>query len=397
METPHQLLIFFLMAEKMKIVLNTILAKEKGMGGFNVALNFFNRTLRDDKNEWFYFVSQVFDKEAQGKEKGIDASHYYVFHPQPDIKHYYKDRNTIRRIEKEINPDIIYSILAPSYHFFKSVEVMRCANAWTVVGGVNKYAWRITPLKYRIRYSLKAHLTHMLMRRTKYFITQSIIAKNCILRTTHTSPDNVCVVSNVLADKFQRISVEKRLHTGFNMVYASSPAIHKDYLLLPQVASILIKKYRLDGFKIHVTIPENTNNVFLKLTKQYNVEDYFINHGFMNHSDLIEVYLQSDLGLFPSLLETFSGTLLEYMYFKLPIVASDLDFNREVAGDAALYFHPHDAEDMAEKIFDLYSHRELRETILDNANEKLAVYSNNSDKFSETLEFMRYVHQKEGC
>ena len=380
----------------MKIVLNVILAKQKGMGGFNVAVNFFNKTLEDKENEWYYLVSTVFDEEVNGFKKGIDSRHYYVFHPQPSIKHYFKDRKRIKQIEDIIHPDVIYSILAPSYHLFKTTEVMRCANAWAVVGGVNKYAWAITPLKYKIRYFIKARITHLLMRNTKFFITQTDVAKDCILRTVSTSPENVCVVSNVLSEKYQKIDVMKTPHTEYNMVYASSPAVHKDYLILPQVASVLVNKYMLRDFKIHVTIPNYAISDFYRKLEKYDVREYFVNHGFMNHSELTKVYLLCDIGLFPSLLETFSGTLLEYMYFKLPIVASNLNFNREVAGNAALYFEPHNAEDLAAKIFEAYSNDAVKQVLLENAKTRLAIYSNNTNKYLETIDFLQFVARNVG-
>lgn len=375
----------------MKIVLNVILAKEKGMGGFNVAVNFFNKTLEDTENEWYYFVSTVFDEVIKGLERGVDADHYYVFNPQPNIKCYFSDFAKIRVIEEAIKPDVIYSILAPSYFRFKTVEVMRCANAWSVVGGVNKYAWQVTPLKYKIRYVVKAQITHYLMRKTKYFITQSNIAKQCILRTVHTLPENVCVISNVLSDKYQKIDVNKVPHSGVNMVYASSPSVHKDYLLLPQVAYELAQNYNFKDFKIHISIPEYANAEFKRRTKEYNVEAFFINHGFMNHLDLAKLYLQCDLGLFPSLLETFSATLLEYMYFELPIIASDLDFNKEIAGDAALYFKPHDAKDMAASIYRLVSGQIMSQQLLIIAKNKLANYLDNTAKYNDTVDFLNQV------
>ena len=377
----------------MKIVLNAILAKPEGMGGFNVARNFYFKTLEDKENEWFYFVSREFDAVIKGREKGLDEKNYFVFYSQPDIRHYFKDRPLIKQAETEINPDVIYSILAPSYHHFKTVEVMRCANAWTVVGGVNKYALEVTPLKFRIRYLLKARLTRWLMRNTQYFVTQSEIAKNCILHTVHTSPENVCVVSNVLPEVYQRMNPEKTPHHGFEMVYASSPAVHKDYLILPRVASILRDKYGMKDFRIHVTLPESTSQLplFMASLKEYGVEDCFVNHGYQNQEDLSRIFSQCDLGLFPSLLETFSVTLLEYMYFNLPIVASDLDFNKEVAGDAAVYFNPHDEDDFASVIFRVFSDPCLREVLLHNAESKLARYLNNSDKYKETTRFLRHV------
>ena len=380
----------------MKIVLNTILAKQTGTGGYNVAVNFFNKSLGDKDNEWFYFVSKEFDEDVRGCDKGLDRDHYYVFYSQPDLKHYCSDRRRIRRIEAIVHPDVIYSILAPSYHTFKTVEVMRCANAWSVVGGVNEYALKVTPFKLKYRYMVKARITRLLMRHTKYFITQSTIAKHCILRTVHTTPENVCVVSNVLPEQYLNYNYEKVPHDGINMVYASSPAAHKDYLILPQVASILKKRYAMKAFKIHFTVPEYATELpeFNRRLAEYDVVDCFENHGYLKQEELAKVFSQCDIGLFPSLLETFSGTLLEYMHFKLPIVASDLDFNREVADDAAIYFIPHDAEDFAKQIYTVYSNEGLRNSLLIKADQRLSLYSNNSDKYKETVGFLQIVATK---
>lgn len=377
----------------MKIVLNAILAKPAGMGGFNVARNFFYKTLEDKENEWFYFVSRDFDANVQGHEKGLDDKHYFVFYTQPDLRHYFADKSLVKQAEMEITPDVVYSILAPSYFQFKTVEVMRCANAWTVVGGVNKYALKVTPLKFRIRYCLKARLTRWLMRKTQFFVTQSEIAKRCILRTVHTSPEKVCVVSNVLPEAYQRMNPERIPHEGFEMVYASSPAVHKDYLILPRVASILRNEYKMKDFRIHITLPESTSQLpfFMASLKEYGVEDCFVNHGFLNQENLSKIFSQCDLGLFPSLLETFSVTLLEYMFFKLPIVASDLDFNKEVAGDAAVYFNPHDEKDLANKIYKVFLDPCLRDALLHNAESRLAQYTNNSDKYKETIQFLKHI------
>ncbi len=379
----------------MKIVLNAIIAKPAAMGGYNVAKNFYFRTLLDNENDWYYFVSEDFDKDIKGLENGLDKKHYFVFHTQPDFKHFFSDRQKIRHAEESIQPDVVYSILAPSYHKFKAVEVMRCANAWSVVGGVNKYALKVTPFRYRLRYLLKAWLTRFQMRNTKYFITQTEVAKKCILRSARTAPENVCVVSNVLPEKYSRVEVNKIEHKGFNLIYTTSPSTHKDYMLLPKVASLLVCQYAMKDFKIHVTVPKYCSSLFLGEQKHYDVEDYFVNHDFLEKEELIKCYLQSDLGLFPSLLETFSATLLEYMYFKLPIVASKLDFNTEVTADAAVYFEPHNAEDLAKKIYQVYSNSSLKEDLIMKGLNRLKLFTNNTDKYSETIAFLRRVSQQE--
>lgn len=380
----------------MRIVLNLILAKQIGTGGFNVALNFYNQTLQDNNNEWFYFVSKEFDKEVKGRENGLDGYHYRIFHSQPNIRQLLKEKPFVRQAEKEICPDVIYSILAPSYHRFKTVEVMRCANAWSVVGGVNKYALRVTPFLYLMRYRFKSWVTRYLMRKTKYFITQTETAKRCILKTVHTSSDNVCVISNVLSAKYHNANREKIPHNGFNMVYISTPAVHKDFMLLPYVASILIKEFGIKDFKIHVTLPDYCSTAFLNLIEEMGVSEFFVNHGYLNSNEMIDIYRQCDLGLFPSLLETFSATLLEYMYFRLPIVASDFDFNKEVTGNAAIYFMPHNAQDMANKISLIYFNKAFMQELTDRIETRLALYTNNNDIYLETICFLNKVACKEG-
>jgi 1,2-diacylglycerol 3-alpha-glucosyltransferase len=51
--------------------------------------------------------------------------------------------------------------------------------------------------------------------------------------------------------------------------------------------------------------------------------------GKINHDKVPEVYLSSDIFVFPSLIETQGLTLLEAAYFGMPIVAVDTDICRE--------------------------------------------------------------------
>lgn len=380
-----------------KYVLNAILAKKTGYGGFNVACNFYRAAINDSSVDWYYLLSQDM-ADFLHDEIPSELLDYkvFVFPNQPNRKTYFGVKRDIKKILKEIKPDVVYSILAPSYFTFDYPEVMRCANAWTVVGGVNKYALKVTPAKLRYSRLIKAKFIQWQMRNTKYFITQSQIAKQCILRTVHTASENVCVVSNVLPSIYQSITVRTIPHKGYNMVYASSPAYHKDFMILPKVASVL-KQLGMRDFKIHYTIPLNAAVLpaFMEQLRVYDVDNYFVNHGFINRQELADLFLQCDMGLFPSLLETFSATLLEYMYFQLPIVASDLDFNREVADKGAEYFIPHNAEDMAKKIYKVYDDKTLQVSLLGQAKTQLLKYFNNTDKYGETVSFLHKVAKME--
>ncbi len=59
--------------------------------------------------------------------------------------------------------------------------------------------------------------------------------------------------------------------------------------------------------------------------------------------------------------EGFSLTALEGMIHGLPAVISDIECHHEVYGDSVLYFDPHSAEDMAKKVYEMLTNKELRD------------------------------------
>jgi glycosyltransferase involved in cell wall biosynthesis len=87
-----------------------------------------------------------------------------------------------------------------------------------------------------------------------------------------------------------------------------------------------------------------------------------------------EFYVAADAVLLPTLLESFSGTFLEAMYFEKPILASDRDFSREVCGDAALYVDPLSPESVRDGILAMKCDSELRRRLVANGRQRLQVY-----------------------
>jgi glycosyltransferase involved in cell wall biosynthesis len=65
---------------------------------------------------------------------------------------------------------------------------------------------------------------------------------------------------------------------------------------------------------------------------------------------LSDLYAHASAMVYPSLYEGFGIPLLEAMQFGCPVVCSNASSLPEVGGGAALYFDPHDAEDMAAKL-----------------------------------------------
>ncbi|MEZ4580846.1 MAG: glycosyltransferase [Caldilineaceae bacterium] len=63
--------------------------------------------------------------------------------------------------------------------------------------------------------------------------------------------------------------------------------------------------------------------------------------------NLVDWYRAASVFVYPSLMEGF-GLVLEAMACGTPVICSDLPSLRDVAGDAALYFHPQDEAELVQ-------------------------------------------------
>lgn len=381
-----------------RIAINAVIAKKKAKGGFQVAYNFLLASKKNLDAEWFYFVSEDMDDAIGSFFEQVRGSTYFVFPTQPDFRTIRSVQNQINELVIRLNIDIVYSILAPSYLKFRCLEVMRLANAWNYISNVNTYAWETLSIKERISMYLHAKFTCFLIKRTCFFVTQTEAAKKSIIKVTGTSDSNVKVVPNVLPAIYNDIEVVKFTNPKvINIVSISGISKHKNIDIIPKVAALLKSKYGIHNFKFHVTIPSSNTvyeDYFKSLSKQYGVEESVNIHDSMTQKQLGEFYLNCDICFFPSLLETFSATLLEAMYFQMPIVTSDLDFNKEVAQDAALYFQPQNAEDAARKLSSVINNHELYNSLIIKGQERLSLYKEYDLYFMNTFFFLKTVFEQ---
>jgi len=81
--------------------------------------------------------------------------------------------------------------------------------------------------------------------------------------------------------------------------------------------------------------------------------------GWRRYGSLRDLYSSCDVFVFPSYVESFGHPLLEAMAAGLPVVAADAPCNREMCGDAAVYFAPFDARGCADAIESVATDRDL--------------------------------------
>lgn len=87
-----------------------------------------------------------------------------------------------------------------------------------------------------------------------------------------------------------------------------------------------------------------------KLARRLKVERSVLFPGPVSDSQLLALYKNAELFVFPSLSEGFGLPPLEAMAQGTPVLSSDATSLPEILGDAALYFDPQNAEDLAAKL-----------------------------------------------
>jgi glycosyltransferase involved in cell wall biosynthesis len=114
--------------------------------------------------------------------------------------------------------------------------------------------------------------------------------------------------------------------------------------------------------------------------------------GWIDQADMPAVFSLADLYLYPSNLEAFPIPLTEAMACGTPILTSNVNGLKEIAGDAALLVDPTDTEAIANAIAQILSDKDLHSTLSRKGIEHSARY--NWDKCAQsTLALLENVAQ----
>ncbi len=377
----------------MRILINTISTKKHSGGAYQIAFNFISKTLEHDEVEWIYVVSKDLDEILSEKIK--TTRDYYVFPTQPDFKHSYKQvKKELAELEERLKPDVVYSITAPSYFSFVAPEVMRFTNPWLT--HPNKYAWSVLPIMTKIRYFLYGLNQKRLMKKCHYFITQTETCAEGIRRITGVSKEHVKVVNNVLPAVFKSMANSPIKEDNYiNIACVGAATTHKNFDIIPDVLQAL-NYTGVNNVRFHVTLPDDepTLSAVEKKLKLYGLSGMLVNHGRLTQIELGDMYRRCQLCFLPTLLEVFSASTVEAMFFQLPIIATDFSFNREVMGDACLYYEPMNAKEAAMQIKRYIEDESLQHEMKQKMAKQLTAFSDYDKHFNDILVFLMEVGNK---
>ena len=130
-----------------------------------------------------------------------------------------------------------------------------------------------------------------------------------------------------------------RPERGFGFLYPAAADKHKNHLNLLAAWKLLHKSGVCA--QLHLTV-ENNREVLEIVAQLQKTGVPIINHGQLDPSQLVNLYRSCTALIYPSYLESFGLPLLEAKAMGLPVIASEMDYVRDVIVPAET-FDPHSA------------------------------------------------------
>jgi glycosyltransferase involved in cell wall biosynthesis len=129
---------------------------------------------------------------------------------------------------------------------------------------------------------------------------------------------------------------------------------------------------------------ENNKRYYKKIIKNFNKIKIL---GHISIKELVILYKNAELFLFPTLYEGFGLPPLEAMACGCPVVVSDKGSLPEVCGDAAVYVNPYDPQDIAEGVLKVLTDENLRRNLIQKGYQQVKKFSweQTVKKFLEVL------------
>ena len=229
-----------------------------------------------------------------------------------------------------------------------------------------------------------------MIRKAHYFVTQTETTKNGILKITGEQDNHVCVVKNVLPSVFKSMDNTPIIEDDWiNIACVGNPVPHKNFDIIPSVL-IELRKLGINNVRFHTTIP-NDHSLYEKIKYELvksELIDGWVNHGRLSQIELGFMYQRCQFCFLPTLLEVFSASTVEAMYFNLPTIATDLPFNKEVFQDSCLYYIPMDAKDAALKFQALVNDKKNQEFLKVKMQERLKLFDDYENHFNSIKDFL---------
>ena len=105
-------------------------------------------------------------------------------------------------------------------------------------------------------------------------------------------------------------------------------------------------------------------NEIINYINEHGLEKKVIIPGYISKNEILKLYLESIVYVFPSIDEGFGIPLIEAMKSDVPVICSDIEIFKEIGRDSVLYFKASNHIDLFEKLNILINNSDLRKKLI---------------------------------
>lgn len=356
------------------------------MGGQRILINGISANTGGGKSILNNFLRVI--------SKSVSEDRYFIVLPRNEQLTKYLDSENIRIVK--LNFFLKVKIILPFTHRFilpiiiNRLQIRRIINLsdlpistyqfqlflfdWAYALYPESKVWKMMEMKEYLIRKIKIFVFERNLRFINVMVAQSDAMKVRLEKKYNIK--NVRVINNAVSlenfDAGKKLTFEVPTTNKINLLYLTYYYPHKNLEIFLEVGK-LIKDQKLD-YRLIITldpIQEGQGRDFLKRIADDGLSDIIINIGKIEMEDVPSVYRQCQGLLMPTLLESFSGTYVEAMYHRIPIMTSDFDFARDICRSGAVYFDPFNSKEILETIEKVYKNLDLKECLIERSYERL--------------------------
>lgn len=315
----------------------------------------------DHENEYYIFVNNIEDKEALTLTPNFKVI-YVKSAPYPIWEQFY-----LPKAAKDCGVQILHCT-SNTTPIFTQIPIILTLHdiiyleKWNFTKGT---AYQIIGNLYR-RWNVP-----LAVKLAKHILTVSNFENNRIKSYFKLDNNAISTAYNGVGKHFKPITdsnellrTKKKYKLPDNFVFfLGNTDPKKNVIGVLKALSILKQKKLLDFKLLMLDINRDYLQGIMRKIGDESLVDDIVFSGYVPNIDLPAIYSQASLFLYPSLRESFGIPLLEAMACGTPIITSNTSSMPEVAGEAAVFVDPTDANQIADAILQLQKNNELKEKL----------------------------------
>jgi len=347
-------------------------------GALQNCLAILDNAARDERHEWHVVLSPSVAREFPGERDGELAGVERLSGGGGLLDRLGRARSFLPAIEARVAPDVVYTAFNPAlWKARRSPHLLGFAWAHLLYPESPFVRRAKHPRQGRLALRTLAKQWSQLreLRSFDHVVVETETVRRRLREVRGITRAEIHVVRNSYSPAFAALARSSSVRPPEDrrvILVPSDYRPNKNLEVVPAVAEALAR--RLDEpFELVLTVPDEAPWRAIEAdARRRGVADRVRSIGRVPHARFADAYAGAHAVFLPTLLECSTAVYPEAFMSGRPLVTSDLDFARELCGEAALYCDPYSAEEAAERLARLLADAELAGSLCERGRDVLA-------------------------